>query len=89
MENLLKYVPLATLILVGIVLPWLYRLRDRDLQERRERQQSMDKKFDALNDCIQKHIDEDRINFREVHQRLDQHLAMHSRGLERRGSNDS
>ena len=87
MDQLLKYAPLFSLLL-PVMIGWLYRLRDRDLQERRERQQSMDKKFDALNDCIQKHIDEDRINFREVHQRLDQHLAMHSRGLERRGGND-
>ena len=89
MDNLLKYVPLATLILVGIVLPWLYRIRDRDTQERRERGAAMEKKFDALSACIQKHNDEDRIAFREVHQRLDQHLSLHSRGLERRGGGES
>lgn len=88
MDEILKYVPLATLLLVGIVLPWLYRIRDRDTQERRERGQAMDKRFDHLADCIQQHIDEDRVSFREVHQRLDQHLAIHSRGLERRGGND-
>ena len=88
MDQLLKYAPLFSLLL-PVLIAWLYRLRDRDLQERHERQERMEKKFDALGDCIQKHIDEDRVNFREVHQRLDQHLVMHSRGLERRGSNDS
>jgi len=88
MDDLLKYVPLATLILVGLVLPWLYRIRDRERQERRERQQALDKQFDGFTNAIQKHIDEDRVNFREVHQRLDQHLAMHSRSLEGRGGDD-
>ena len=87
MDQLLKYAPFLSL-LVPVMIGWLYRINDRDRQERRERQQSMDKKFDALGDCIQKHIDEDRVNFREVHQRLDQHLAMHSRGLDRRGGDD-
>ena len=88
MDNLLKYVPLATLLLVGIILPWVYRMHDRDTQGRRERGATLEKKFDVLSDCIQKHMDEDRLSFREVHQRLDQHLALHSRGLGQRGGND-
>ena len=87
MDQLLRYAPLFSL-LMPVLIWWLYRIQDRDSRERRERQERMDKKFDALGNSIEKHIDEDRVNFREVHQRLDQHLALHSRGLALRGGTD-
>lgn len=79
MEILLKYSPLAVVVIAllalclnSFLLPFMRRMRE-------ERQ----KQLEALHTCIEEHIAEDRQSFREIHGRLDTHLQTHTEFLTR------